>query len=246
MPSKTNWIRLAPVCSDIYAYQADLICEDCAGKIIEELEKKGVEDTGDSDDFPQGPHGDGGGEADSPGHCGNGLGCVNAIKVPGGTKIGCPFGNPLTDDGTSYVREKLAHDIVCETNPHSHGVQLLWSHFYPDVLRDCPLIRFPVDNPTSFILSSTSPSPLRHSLIAVLGKLKKKEQSKILPEIFTDCSHVYGGATSASKTTLWRLTVDNETGKFSDMETVYLPPSESHERTLQDMIEEAIGEGAWD
>ena len=238
MPSKTNWIRLAPVCSDIYAYQADLICEDCAGKIIEELEKKGVEDTGDSNDFPQGPHGDGGGESDSPGHCGMGPGCVIAIKVPGGNKIGCPFGNPLTDEGAAYVQQKLAHDIVCETSPHSHGVQLLWSHVYPDILRDCPIIKFPIDNPTSF--------HLRHSLITILEKLKKKEQSKILPEIFTDCSYVYGCATSASKTTLWRLTVDNETGKFSDIETAYLPASETHERTLQDMIEEAIGEGAWD
>jgi len=29
------------------------------------------------------------------------------------------------------------------------------------------------------------------------------------------------------------------------METAYLPASEAKERTLQDMIEEAISEGAW-
>lgn len=238
MTSKTDWIRLAPVCSDVYAYQADLICEDCAGKIIERLDKQGQEDTGDSDDYPQGPHGDGGGEADSPGHCGMGKGCVNAIKVPGGNKIGCPFGNPLTNDGVNYVREKLAHDLICENSRHSHGVQLLWSSIYSDVLRDCPIIRFPVNEPASV--------PLRHALITILAKLKKKEQSVILPEIFTDCSYAYGGATSAAKTTLWRLAVDNETDKFSNLETVYLPASESIERSLQDMVDEAISEGAWD
>ena len=33
MPS--NWIELVPVCTDVYMYQADLICEDCGNKIIE-------------------------------------------------------------------------------------------------------------------------------------------------------------------------------------------------------------------
>jgi len=237
MPSKTDWIRLAPVCSDVYVYQADFLCEDCAGKIIEKLEKEGVEDTGDTDDFPQGPYPEGGGEADSPHHCGSGAGCVNAIKVPGGSKIGCPLGNPLTSDGTRYVEEKLAHNLVCETSPHSHGVQLLWSSIYSDALRDCPLVKFSIKDSDSV--------HLRHPLIAILARLKKKEDSVILPEIFTDCSYVYGGATSAAKATLWRLTVDNETGKFSNMETAYLPASEAKERTLQDMIEEAISEGAW-
>jgi hypothetical protein len=237
MPSKTDWIRLAPLCSDVYVYQADFLCEDCAEKLIQEFEKQGIEDTGDTNDFPQGPYPDGGGEADSPNHCGAGAGCVNAIEVPKGSKIGCPLGNPLTRDGMEYVSKGMAHDLVCENNPHSHGVQLLWSHIYPEVLRDCPLTMFPVDRPTSL--------PLRRSLIAILARLKKKEQSVILPEIFTDCSYVYGGATSGSKTTLWRLAVDNETGKFSNMETAYLPASEARERTLQDMIEEAISEGAW-
>jgi hypothetical protein len=237
MPSKTDWIRLAPVCSDAYAYQGDLICDDDASRIIEQLGKQGQEDTGDSGDFPQGPYPDGGGEADYPQHCGMHGRCVNAVKVPGGSKIGCPLGNPLTHEGMECVGKGQAHDLVCENNPHSHGVQLLWSHLYPEVLRDCPLTMFPVDRPTSL--------PLRRSLITILARLKKKEDSVILPEIFTDCSYVYGGATSAAKTTLWRLAVDNETGKFSDMETAYLPASEAKERTLQDMIEEAISEGAW-
>ena len=41
MPS--NWIELVPVCTDVYMYQADLICEDCGNKIIEQLKKEGVE-----------------------------------------------------------------------------------------------------------------------------------------------------------------------------------------------------------
>ena len=68
MPS--NWIELVPVCTDVYMYQADLICEDCGNKIIEQLKKEGVEDDGDSDRVPQGPYSNGGEEADSPHHCG--------------------------------------------------------------------------------------------------------------------------------------------------------------------------------
>jgi hypothetical protein len=239
MPSKTDWIRLAPVCSDVYVYQADFLCEDCAGKIIEKLEKEGVEDTGDTDDFPQGPYPEGGGEADSPHHCGSGAGCVNAIKVPGGSKIGCPLGNPLTDDGVEYLRKSLAHDLVCKRGAHSHGVNLLWSSIYPDACSEGRLanVAIEIDNPSAF--------PLKRSLISLLSSLKKVDL-RILPEIFSDCSYVYGGATSASQTILWRLRGDNETGKFDDLETVHLPASEANERKLRDMIEEAISEGAWD
>lgn len=49
-------------------------------------------DTGDSDDYPQGPYPDGGGETDTPAHC-----------------DGChmPLGAPLTSDGVAYVLEHL-------------------------------------------------------------------------------------------------------------------------------------------
>jgi len=232
MSTKINWIDLVPTCSNAYAYQADLICEDCGNDIIERLEKKGVEDTGDSDDFPQGPHSDGGGESDSPQHCGNGRNCINKIHVPGGATIGCPLGNSLTNDGVKYLRDTLADDII-STSSHHRKIGRLWARIYSDYLRDCPL--------TSLSIEST---PIADSLIKILARLKKKEKAKIMPEAFTDCSYVYGGMTY-SNTALWRIEATDD-GGYGDPETVHLPLSESRERTLRDMIEEAISEGAWD
>lgn len=236
MPTTSNWIDLVPTCTNVYVYQSDLICEDCGLATIAQLEKQGVEDTGDSDDFPQGPHSDGGGEADSPYHCGMGAECQNRIHVPGGATIGCPLANPLTEDGARYLCEQLAENIVSR-NTHKRQVGRLWASIYSDYLRNgqyCPLALMPVEK-----------IPFALSLVKILTSLKKKEKAGIMPEAFTDCSYIYGGATSPEKTILWRVEATND-GEFSDPKTVYLPPSESHERTLQDAIEEAISEGAWD
>ena len=77
---------------DVYIYQADIYCEDCGKAICEDLAKKGgiPEDLDcyDSDEYPKGPYSDGGGEADSPQHCGCGEECINAIEI-GGIKVGC-------------------------------------------------------------------------------------------------------------------------------------------------------------
>ena len=235
MPTKSDWISFVPTSSDAYIYQADLICEDCGNDTIARLEKMGIKDTGNSDGFPQGPHSDGGGESDSPQHCGMGARCANRIHIPGGATIGCPLGNPLTSDGVKYLCENLANDIV-STDAHHRKVGRLWAHIYSDCLRDCPLI--PLS--TKFLKT-----PIAHSLIKILEHLKKKERTPIMPEIFTDCSCIYGGMTSSDKTILWRVEATND-GSYGDPETVYLPPSEAHERTLQDMVEEAISEGAWD
>ena len=231
MPS--NWIELVPVCTDVYMYQADLICEDCGNKIIEQLKKEGVEDDGDSDRVPQGPYSNGGEEADSPHHCGMNERCINKVHVPGGRSIGCPLGNPLTSEGVAYVRETVARDITDES-AHKRGVGRLWANIYSNVLHNCPLHR--ID------LTKTS---ITNSLIKILAKYKKTIDAKILSNIFTDCFCVYGGANSPDKTELWR-TEANDSGGFNPLKTVALPSSETRERTLQDMIEEAISEGAWD
>jgi hypothetical protein len=235
MPSTSNWIDLIPVCTDVYVYQADLICDDCGDVIIRKLEKQGVENTGESDDFPQKSYYTGGGEADSPNHCGMGEECQNRIHVPGGATIGCPLGNPLTSDGIKWLFERLAENIVSK-DIHHRLVGRLWAHIYSDYLRNCPLALLQIEN----ITFSFAPS-----LVKILNSLKGKEKAGIMPEAFTDCSYIYGGASSPEKTILWRVEATND-GKFANPETVYLPPSEVHERTLQDMIEEAISEGAWD
>ena len=91
---------------DVYVFQAALYCAKCGGALIRDLRQRGVEDTGDSDDFPQGPFPDGGGEADTPQHCDSGAQCLGA-EVIGGRRVGAFLENPLTGDGEAYVRQSL-------------------------------------------------------------------------------------------------------------------------------------------
>ena len=72
-----------------YVYNADIYCEPCAAKIKTRLDGHTVEDNGDSENYPQGPYGNGGGEADTPQHCGD---CHEFLQ------------NPLTDDGMEYIQ----------------------------------------------------------------------------------------------------------------------------------------------
>lgn len=109
-----------------YIYCADIWCEDCAKATMAELDAAGVQDDGDSDTYPQGPYSDGGGEADSPQHCGNRHDCPNGHDVTAADgrtfHIGAHLENPLTSHGEAYVRELVAEgDGLCDE---------LWRTFY--------------------------------------------------------------------------------------------------------------------
>lgn len=89
---------------DAYIFQADLYCSDCAEEIRDRLTKEGnaPEDPSDeysfdSDDFPKGPYGDGGGESDSPQHC---AGCNVFLE------------NPLTEEGTSATEDMIIDSLA--------------------------------------------------------------------------------------------------------------------------------------
>ncbi len=77
-----------------FIYKADIYCAECAIDILSELKAKNTPeiDCMDSDHWPCGPYRDGGGEADTPQHCG---GCGVFLK------------NSLTADGEAYVRGEL-------------------------------------------------------------------------------------------------------------------------------------------
>ena len=81
--------------TDAYVYAADLYCDDCGRALETALDRAQQENTGDSNDYPQGPYPDGGGESDGPQHCGSGAGCVNAMEFAG-TRVGVWLGNPVT------------------------------------------------------------------------------------------------------------------------------------------------------
>jgi hypothetical protein len=107
-----------------YIYQADIICEDCAVDFLNGLRKNGCKDTGDSDDYPQGPFESSLEESDSPQHCGQRDDCINAESYPGLNKgVGLFLENALTTDGMDYVKN------VVKANPNDTVAQL-WGKFY--------------------------------------------------------------------------------------------------------------------
>ena len=81
---------------DAYIFQSDILCKDCGENIKKVLPPPSNyifddESSYDSDQWPKGPFGNGGGEADTPQHCGN---------------CGLFLENPLTEDGEKYVIQK--------------------------------------------------------------------------------------------------------------------------------------------
>ena len=107
-----------------YVYQADFICEDCAVDFLDRLGKNGCEDTGDSDDYPQGPFESSLEESDSPQHCGQGEACINAESYPGLDRgVGLFLENALTADGMDYVKN------VVKANPND-SLSQFWGKFY--------------------------------------------------------------------------------------------------------------------
>lgn len=110
----------------VFVWQADLLCEDCGEAIRKQLTAEGKapadpddENSYDSDDFPKGPYPDGGGESDTPQHCGNGADCVNSAD-----ETGIFLENPLTDAGRKYVREKVQED------QGDGEVSSVWADYY--------------------------------------------------------------------------------------------------------------------
>lgn len=86
-----------------YFYKADIYCRDCIEKVWNK------ENVKTDDDIPTGPYSDGGGEADSPQHCGS---------------CGLFLENPLTEDGEEHVKKRV------EEYKGNTGVLNQWREFY--------------------------------------------------------------------------------------------------------------------
>jgi len=94
---------------DAYFYNADIYCEDCGARACADIKTchPEFEGSSDSNEYPQGPCVEGGGEADSFQHCGNGDQCINGIDIGDGIKVGMFLDNELTCDGVIYSCELL-------------------------------------------------------------------------------------------------------------------------------------------
>ena len=101
---------------DAYIYQADLHCKKCGEKFrkhIIETDETDALNWDDSDKYPQGPYPDGGGEADTPQHCGS---------------CGLFLENPLTKDGEEYVN--TAFQEYCLLGKGDKKVLAQWVDYY--------------------------------------------------------------------------------------------------------------------
>ena len=113
-----------------FIYQSDIYCESCGDDLVKDMTAADTEDTGDSDDFPQGPYR--ASEADSPQHCAH---CRIFLE------------NPLTGDGYEYVRKALDYtaDIEDGDSEYTLSARLAaklremnrpvlaeWAAFYPE------------------------------------------------------------------------------------------------------------------
>jgi len=79
---------------DAYVYRGSFYCTDCAQELINVMDEFHMaRPDGNSDNYPQGPYPNGGGEADVPNHC---------------DRCGDFLYNPLTTDGVNYVSQTLA------------------------------------------------------------------------------------------------------------------------------------------
>jgi len=114
-----------------YAYAADLWCDFCGELIKESLTTKGIEDTGDTNDYPQFFDGSRE-ESDSPCHCGSGEDCLEAEylgkcydKFTGkilDIKTGAIVCDILTSEGVRYVIEQL--------NKNPTSVVTFWRKYF--------------------------------------------------------------------------------------------------------------------
>ena len=105
-----------------FQYKAAWLCGECGEREREWLQGTAAASSRESDVYPQGPYGDGGGDADTPNHCDD---CDVFLE------------NPLTEDGNEYVREayaeardKVSLDGVPDKGQWSIGVTQMWANHY--------------------------------------------------------------------------------------------------------------------
>jgi hypothetical protein len=234
-----SWLDNVPVSEVAYAFQANLLCQDCGLAAVEALRTEGVRDDGDSGTFPQGPYEDGGGEADSAQFCGQGRRCVSAAVVAG-HKVGCPLRNPLTTDGVDSLFESVKRDLVSPRKFEQEMGRLL-AHLWGDYL-DGRLgrVMLPASLPSLERLVRTT-YVLHHVVLADAGHL-----------------YVLGIKAPGQTYHLLRAGVDDE-GMFASLDVVDVPAELLYEQGVQigqrknvelsgveKLLRQAVDDGAWD
>jgi hypothetical protein len=167
---------------------------------------------------------------DFPTHCASETFCLKAITLPNGSRIGCPLKVELTGEGLQGTATFIASHILYGSRVQK-SISRLWLKLCIDDF----------GSPRLALLSKSTPKRISSN-----PHVKKLTASgaKLAPQIYTDLFALYGGATSPTATLLWRIGISDD-GKLEQLLTVSLPPSEANERSMSEMLEEAIHEGAW-
>ena len=92
----------------MYIYNADVYCSKCGADLVATFEREGVEDTGDSNDYPQSTCSLG--ESDGPHHCGSMSDCLDPETLSDGTQVSALLSDGLTSDGAEYVTQAVNED----------------------------------------------------------------------------------------------------------------------------------------
>ena len=233
-----SWLQTIPTCSDVFIYQSALYCEDCAAKIIKQIEKKEIPDEGDSEGFPQGPYSNGGGEADSAQFCASGRACANAALVAG-KKIGCPFANPLTDDGIANLHETVRNDLL-SAQKFSRKMGRLFCQVWSDYFDKIEIVRMP----------PKFSKKLPESLVKLVSNYVRGHSSPSValdPNFYQDTSCAYFVLNRGHDhvVDLLRARVDDE-GEFTELQVAYVPMAASQDYDVAKLLSEAAEQGAWD
>jgi hypothetical protein len=243
----SNWLDSVPVSDSAYAFDAELLCEDCGRAVAEELRGKGVGDDGDSGTFPQGPYpgaaGPGGAsgdyEADSAQFCGRGRRCVNTVSVAG-RKIGCPLQCSLTREGVSAVVESVTGGMFSRAR-YSNLIGRLIRHVWADslgvVLPARVKPRYASDLPDS-LMRACREHHTQH-------RLRDLNREGFRNFTYADLDHAYILYEHDDVVDLCRSAVDDE-GNFQALEVASVPLQVAQGRDPGELIAEAVDEGAWD
>ncbi len=243
-------INRAPTTFHAYAYQGELLCQDCGRQVIQSLRDKDVRDDGDSDTFPQGPYDDGGGEADSANFCGLGKNCANAITVAD-HKIGCPLFNPLTRDGVENLAQSLRAMIAAPDKRSRITGRVLRTAWSPYAGPEDTFGRLS----PKYVgpLGDKLPHSLSESIKQYVRQTPEKASS-VRGEIYGDADHVYllasrgpehrHGYHWGSAVDLLRAHADDD-GEFREIQVASIHPEAAAEQPVEVLIREAISEGAW-
>jgi hypothetical protein len=247
MPHNADWRELVPSLDDVYMFQGALLCEDCGRDVQDNLRKKGKapededdEESFDSDDFPKGPFGDGGGEADTIHHCDSNESCLNAIELPCGSKIGAWLGNSLTSEGEEWLAKSIRESIF-RRHILEQQVNRLWRLKYADPLSSL--------NSVEPVTGSSLKSPLVKDFISAIGG----QQPQIVNQVWCDLDCLYGFSMQKAvadwkqpaSLIVWKADILPD-GSLDKPSKVELPASEAQEREPQDILMELIGDWAWD